>query len=59
MDQIAVGAVGLALHPLLITAAVGTVTQYKVVHDVLNTIDMRIRQQQPLVQLGVPPVTAL
>jgi hypothetical protein len=59
VDQIAVGAVGLALHPLLITAAVGTVTQYNVVHDILNTIDMHIRQQQPSVQLGVPPVTAL
>src|SRR5215470_4327508 len=27
IDQLAVGAVGLALHPLLITAAVGAVTQ--------------------------------
>jgi hypothetical protein len=55
VDQIAVGAVGLALHPLLITAAVGAVTQYTVVHDILNFIDQQIRQQQPYVQLGVPP----
>jgi hypothetical protein len=55
VDQIAVGAVGLALHPLLITAAVGAVTQYNVVHDILNFIDQQIRQQQPYVQLGVPP----
>jgi hypothetical protein len=57
VDQIAVGAVGLALHPLLITAAVGAVTQENVVHDVLNFIDRQIREQQPSVQMGVPPVT--
>ena|SRR5579864_7876676 len=59
VDQIAVGAVGLALHPLLVTAAIGTVTQYNVVHDILNAIDLHIQQQQPFVRLGVPPVTAL
>jgi hypothetical protein len=57
VDQIAVGAVGLALHPLLITAAVGAVTQYNVVHDLLHFIDQHIRQQQPSAQLAVPPVT--
>lgn len=57
VDQIAVGAVGLALQPLLITAAVGAVTQENVVHDVLNFIDRQIRDQQPSVQMGVPPVT--
>ncbi len=57
VDQIAVGAVGLALHPLLITAAVGAVTQYHVVHDILHSIDQHIRQQQPSAQLAVPPVT--
>ena len=57
VDQIAVGAVGLALHPLLITAAVGAVPQYNVVHDILNFIDRHIRQQQPSAQLGGPPVT--
>ena len=56
VDQIAVGAVGLALHPLLITAAVGTVMQYNALHDVLNFIDHHIRQQQPSVHLGVPPM---
>jgi len=35
-DQIAVGAVGLVLHPLLITAAIGAVSQNNVVHEVLN-----------------------
>ena len=55
VDQIAVGAVGLALHPLLITAAVGAVTQENVVHDVLNFIDRQIREQQPNAQMGVPP----
>ena len=55
MDQLVVGAVGLALHPLLITAAVGAATQYSVVHEVLAFIDQQIRQQQPSVQMGMPP----
>ncbi len=55
VDQIAVGAVGLVLHPLLITAAIGAVSQHNVVHDVLNSIDRLVRQQQPQVQLGIPP----
>ncbi len=56
IDQIAVGAVGLALHPLLITAAVGAATEYNVVHEILSFIDQSIRQQQPSVLLGVPPL---
>src|SRR6266852_8766245 len=55
VDQIAVGAVGLVLHPLLITAAIGAVSQQNVVHDLLNSIDRLVRQQQPQVQLGIPP----
>lgn len=55
VDQLAVGAIGLVLHPLLITAAVGAVTQNNVVHDVLISIDQQIRQQQPSAQMGVPP----
>lgn len=55
VDQIAVGAVGLMIHPLLITAAVGAVTQNNVVHNVFNVIDSQIRQQQPYVQMGNPP----
>ncbi len=55
VDQIAVGAVGLVLHPLLITAAIGAVSQHNVVHEVLNSIDRLVRQQQPQVQLGIPP----
>jgi hypothetical protein len=55
-DQIAVGAVGLAIHPLLITAAVGAVSQNNVVGDLLNFIDNQIRQQQPYVQQATPPV---
>lgn len=56
VDQIAVGAVGLVLHPLLITAAVGAISQQNVVHEVLNSIDRLVRQQQPQVQLGIPPI---
>ena len=55
VDQIAVGAVGLVLHPLLITAAIGAVTQNNVVNDVLRSIDYQIRQQRPEAQPGVPP----
>lgn len=57
-DQIAVGAVGLVLHPLLITAAVGAVSQNNVVHDIINSIDRQVRQQQPEAQMTFPP-TAL
>ena len=54
VDQIAVGAVGLIIHPLLITAAVGAIQQKNALHDVLNSIDQHIRQQQPQARAGVP-----
>jgi hypothetical protein len=54
VDQIAVGAVGLVIHPLLITAAVGAIQQQNALHDVLNSIDQHIRQQQPQAQAEVP-----
>jgi hypothetical protein len=54
VDQIAVGAVGLVIHPLLITAAVGAMQQQNALHDVLNSIDQHIRQQQPQAQAEVP-----
>lgn len=55
VDQIAVGAVGLFLHPLLVTAAIGAVQQRNVVHDVLDSIDRLVHQQQPQVTVSVPP----
>jgi hypothetical protein len=55
IDQIAVGAVGLAIHPLLITAAIGAIQQNNALHEVLRSIDYQIRQQQPQVQVGMPP----
>ncbi|HTD19270.1 MAG TPA: hypothetical protein VK667_07035 [Ktedonobacteraceae bacterium] len=55
VDQVAVGAVGLFIHPLLITAAVGAMQQRNALHDVLNSIDQHIRQQQPQAQVGEPP----
>jgi hypothetical protein len=58
VDQIAVGAVGLALHPLLITAGIGALTQYDVVNQVLSFIDQQIRLQQPSATLAVPPAIA-
>ena len=53
VDQIAVGAVGLIIQPLLITAAVGAIQQNNALHDVLNSIDQHIRQQQPQARAGV------
>ncbi len=55
VDQIAVGAVGLVIHPLLITAAVGAYQQNTALHDVLNAIDYQIRQQHPQAQYEAPP----
>jgi hypothetical protein len=55
VDQIAVGAVGLAIHPLLITAAIGALLQYNALHEVLRSIDYQIRRQQPHVQVSMPP----
>jgi hypothetical protein len=57
-DQIAVGAVGLVLHPLLVTAAVGALTQNSVVHDIIRFIDYQVRQQQPGVAVSIPPTSA-
>jgi len=55
VDQIVVGAVGLAIHPLLITAAIGALQQYNALHDVLRSIDYQVRRQQPQVQVSMPP----
>ena len=55
VDQIAVGAVGLVIHPLLITAAIGALQQYNALHEVLRSIDFQVRRQQPQVQVGMPP----
>src|SRR5436305_15051717 len=53
--QISVGAVGLAIHPLLITPAIGAVQQNNALPHVLSSIDYRVRQQQPQVQVSMPP----
>jgi hypothetical protein len=55
VDQIVVGAVGLVIHPLLITAAIGALTQYNALHDVLRSIDYQVHRQQPQVQVTMPP----
>jgi hypothetical protein len=55
VDQIAVGAVGLVIHPLLITAAIGALLQYNALHEVLRSIDFQVRRQQPQVQVSMPP----
>ena len=55
VDQLVVGAVGLAIHPLLITAAIGALLQYNALNDVLRSIDFQIRRQQPQVQVSMPP----
>jgi hypothetical protein len=55
VDQIVVGAVGLAIFPLLITAAIGALDQYNALHEVLRSIDYQVRRQQPQVQVSMPP----
>jgi hypothetical protein len=55
LDQIVVGAVGLAIHPLLITAAIGAIQQNNALHEVLRSIDTQVRQQQPQAQVSMPP----
>ena len=55
VDQIVVGAVGLVIHPLLITAAIGALTQYNALHEVLRSIDYQAHRQQPQVQVSMPP----
>jgi hypothetical protein len=55
VDQIAVGAVGLAIHPLLITAAIGALLQYNALHEVLRSLDYQVRRQQPEAQASMPP----
>jgi hypothetical protein len=55
VDQIAVGAVGLAIHPLLITAAIGALLQYNALHEVLRSIDYQVQRQQPEAQASMPP----
>ncbi|HLX57961.1 MAG TPA: hypothetical protein VKR83_13145 [Ktedonobacteraceae bacterium] len=55
VDQIAVGAVGLVLHPLLITAAIGALQQNNALHEVLRSIDYQVRRQQPQVMASMPP----
>ena len=55
LDQIAVGAVGLVIHPLLITAAIGALQQYNALHEVLRSIDYQVRRQQPQAQVVMPP----
>lgn len=54
-DQLVVGAVGLAIHPLLITAAIGAIQQNNALHEVLRSIDSQVRRQQPQVQVSMPP----
>lgn len=55
IDQLVVGAVGLAVHPLLITAAIGAIQQNNALHEVLRSIDSQVRRQQPQVQVSMPP----
>jgi hypothetical protein len=55
VDQIVVGAVGLVIHPLLITAAIGALTQYNALHEVLRSIDYQVHRQQPQVVVSMPP----
>jgi len=57
VDQIAVGAVGLVIHPLLITAAIGAIQQNNALHEVLRSIDYQVRREQPQAQVSMPPTS--
>lgn len=59
VDQIAVGTIGLVVHPLLITAVVGAALQQNVVYEVLSSIDRQVRQQQPQMQVGLTPLNLM
>jgi hypothetical protein len=54
VDQLAVGTVGVVIHPLLVTAAAGAIQQNHALHNVLNSIDRQIRQQQPQARVVEP-----
>ncbi len=59
LDKAAVGAVGLAiipvLWPLAVTAGVGALRQASLGNQVLNMVDGLVRQQRPNVQIGPIP----
>ncbi len=55
VDQIVVGVVGLAIQPLLITAAIGALLQYNALSEVLRSVDYQVRRQQPQAQVVMPP----
>jgi ribosomal protein L40E len=60
VDKAVVGAVGLVaapvLWPLMITAGVGAIQQVNLDNEVMNTLDMLVRQQNPNVRVGpIPP----
>jgi len=55
VDQMAVGAVGMVLHPLLVTAVIGAAQQRNVVQDVLDSIDQWVHAQQPEATASTPP----
>ena len=40
---------------LMVEYQVGAIQQRNALHDVLNSIDQHIRQQQPQAQVGQPP----
>ncbi len=59
VDKAVVGAVGLVaapiLWPLAITAGVGAIQQVNLENQVMNALDMLVRQQNPNVQVGPMP----
>jgi ribosomal protein L40E len=60
VDKAVVGAVGMlaapVLWPLMITAGVGAIQQATLGTQVMNALDMFVRQQNPNVQVGpIPP----
>ncbi len=63
IDKAAVGAVGLALAPvlwpLMLTAGAGAIRQASLGNQVLNEVDWMVRQQKPEVRMGPVPMQAM
>jgi len=53
--QIAIVAVGLRIHPVLVTAEIGAGSRNYVLHDIMLSFDKQVQQRQPNAQIGIPP----
>jgi hypothetical protein len=59
LEQLTPATIGQAVNAIIhpVTMTIGAVRQHHVAEALLNFVDEQIRQQQPGVQEGVPPLT--